>query len=101
MCPTGMHDSWIGIAVIALGGSYHIWALQRARRMLDEWAQRNRYRLVEARYSFWPGPFWFISKNGAVYQVTVADNSGTRRQAWVFCGYPLTFFHDTVDVRWK
>lgn len=91
-----------GLAVMGLGISYHIWAYQCSRRMLDDWAHQNHYWLLEARQAIlWPGPFWFISKSGAVYHVTVADDSGLQRKAWVFCGYPLTFMQGSVDVRWK
>jgi hypothetical protein len=88
----------IAVAVVSI-----IWHFSRSNSLLQQWAERNGYRIVEQDYrSFLKGPFFFIaSKNQTVYRVVVEDKDGRRRTGWVRCGgWFLGLWSDTVEVRW-
>ena len=64
------------------------WHFSRSATVLERWAARNRFRLIEQGYrSLLQGPFFLTgSKGQAVYRVTVEDEHGRRRSGWVRCG---------------
>ena len=79
-----------------------IWHSIRSRALLDRWAERNGYRIIDADYrNFFRGPFfWTTAKGQTVYRVTVEVKGGLRR-GWVRCGgRRLGLFSDQAEVRW-
>lgn len=79
-----------------------IWHSRRSRRLLERWAERNGYRIIDADYrNVFRGPFfWTMGRGQTVYRVTVEVQGGLRR-GWVRCGSRrLGLFSDQVEVRW-
>src|SRR5262249_46893070 len=82
---------------------YIVGMQRRAGRLLDQWAARNGYRILEIeRRRYRKGPFFFTSSNNqVVYRVTVQDAYGTTHRGWVRCGgYRLGSWSDEVAVQW-
>jgi hypothetical protein len=78
------------------------WHFRRSRSLLDRWAERNGYRVIEADYrKFFRGPFfWTSAKGQTVYRVTVEVKGGVRT-GWVRCGsWWLGLLSEQVEVRW-
>jgi hypothetical protein len=89
--------------VAAFGGLMLWWHFSRSASLLDRWAERNGYRVLDREYrSFFKGPFfWTTSEGQTVYHVTVEDKEGRRRTGWVRCGgWFLGLLSDNVEVRW-
>src|SRR5262245_36776457 len=88
----------VGISIAAL-----VWRYQRADQMIRQWAERNGYELVSAEHCwFWRGPYWFwTSKSQMVYRITVREQYGGERSAYVrLGGWFLGMWSDEVDVTW-
>jgi hypothetical protein len=92
------------IAVVGLGVLSLVWHLGRSHSILEHWAARNGYRLIDQSYCwFSKGPFfWTSSKGQTVYYVTVEDAAGRIRHAWVRCGgWFLGLLSEQADVEWE
>ena len=93
------------LVILALGlavGSM-VWGFRRGEVLLDRWAARHGYRIVEREYRWVAkGPFFFRSGKGhSVYRITVSDRDGTTRRGYARCGgWFLGLLSDHVDVRW-
>ena len=88
--------------MLLLIGLTLIWHSWRSRRVLERWAERNGYRIIDADYrNFFRGPyFWTTAKGQTVYRVNVEVKGGVRR-GWVRCGsWGLGLFSDRTEVRW-
>jgi hypothetical protein len=88
----------IAVAVLSL-----IWHFGRSDSILQKWAQQKGFHLVKQQYCwFFTGPFFWTSSRGqTVYFVTVVDEAGNQRNAWVRCGgWFLGLLSDHVDVAW-
>jgi hypothetical protein len=75
----------------------------RSRSLLERWAERNGYQIIDADYrNLFRGPFfWTTAKGQTVYRVTVEDEAGIERSGWVRCGSQwLGLLSDRVEVRW-
>ncbi len=89
-----------GIAVAALS---LVWRSRRSLAMLQEWAARNGYSLLQYNNSyFFRGPFfWTSSKGQVVYRVVVSDGMGNTRSGWVRLGsWWLGLLSDEAEARW-
>ncbi|WP_165231969.1 hypothetical protein [Aquisphaera insulae] len=78
------------------------WHFRRSRQILDRWADRNGYEILEAEYRhFFKGPFfWRSSKDQTVYRVTVRDKTGIHK-GWVRCGgWWFGIMTDKAEARW-
>ena len=80
------------------------WHNRRSRSLLQRWADKHGYHIVhredriirQGPYS-WRGS----SMHQTVYYVTVEDQNGQRRNAWVRCGGAfLGVLSDQVDFQW-
>lgn len=79
------------------------WELRKSRRLIDEWAARNQYRVLDRRWKMlWFGPFWWrTSKHQRVHRVTVQDREGKTRKAWIRCGgFVMDLMSDKMTVEW-
>ncbi|QEH35738.1 hypothetical protein OJF2_42950 [Aquisphaera giovannonii] len=78
------------------------WQSRRLRGILEAWADRNGFELLDAdrRYDS-RGPFtWDLSGQGYVYRVKVRSKEGVRT-GWLRCGGPFpAILSDRVEVRW-
>jgi hypothetical protein len=86
------------VAVVSMA-----WHVSRARSLLEEWARRNDFELVETEHRHLArGPFfWTTAKGQTVYRVMVRTRDGAVRKGWVRCGgFFLGLLSDHVDVRW-
>jgi hypothetical protein len=88
---------------IVLVSFYARWHYRRADQILQNWAARNRVRILssETRH-LRRGPFWWsTSDSQVVLYVHVRDESGRERKGYLrlgsFMGGMLT---DQVDVGW-
>jgi hypothetical protein len=93
--------AFVGVAVLAL--LLFAWQFRRSDTLLERWAERNGYTLIEREYRWFArGPFfWTSSKGQTVYRVTVEDKAGRRRSGWVRCGgWFFGLLSDTAEVRW-
>lgn len=96
-------DSLIIVAMLILAAAALIGHSRRSRTLLDRWAARNEYRIIEADYrNFFRGPFfWTTSRGQAVYRVRVEGVAGIVQSGWVRCGSrSFGVLSDKVDVRW-
>ena len=66
-------DATLSAVILAIFAARIAWRSRRARIILNRWAERTGYRVINARYrSFFKGPFfWKGGHYQAVYQVTV------------------------------
>ena len=93
------------LVILALGlavGSM-VWGFRRGEVLLDRWAARNGYRIVEREYRWLAkGPFFFRSGKGhSVYRIAVRDGAGELRRGWARCGgWFIGLLSDHVEVRW-
>ena len=72
--------------------------------LIRRWAVQNHYRLIDWKYcQFWVGPFVLRATNlQMVYVVTIEDQAGKTRQAWVRCrSWFLGLLSDELTVEWK
>ena len=79
-----------------------VWHSLRSRTLLERWAARNGYRIIDASYrNFFRGPFfWTTSKGQTVYRVTVEVPGGVRT-GWVRCGsWWFGLLSDDAEARW-
>lgn len=88
------------LAIVVLGVAWHF---GRSSSLLEGWARKNGYRIIDKEYrTFFRGPFfWTTGKDQTVYHVTVEDQHGRRRSGFVRCGgWFLGLLSDNVEVRW-
>ncbi len=81
-----------------------LWHFSRSSSILQQWADRNGYRIIDQQYrTFFKGPFfWTSTKGQVVYYVKGEDAKGRRRSGWVRCGgWFLGLLSNHVDVRWE
>ena len=94
---------FIAIAIFVLGVFIINWQFKKSRLLIDKWAARNGYRILNRRFQlFWRGPFWWRSSKGQlVYRVTIQDAAGNIRRAWIRCGgFFVGLLSDQVTVEW-
>lgn len=87
--------------VIFLGS--HVRRFNRSQGILQQWAVRNEYLIIKAKYAyFFKGPFFGnTSRYQAVYRVLAQDNTGRIRSGWVCCGgWWFGMLRDEAQVRW-
>jgi hypothetical protein len=80
-----------------------IWRWQRPPVILERWADRNGYRIVDQSYCwFWAGPFFMRCGRGQmVYRITVEDEDGERWKGHVRLGHWLIgLLSDEVAEAW-
>ena len=80
------------------------WRFHRANQMIQDWAARNRFLLLQKRLQiFRYGPFWWrTGKHQLVYHVTIRDCDENIRRAWLRCGgFFLGMMSDHIDVEWE
>ncbi len=79
---------------------------RRAAEVLERWADKNGYALLEKKqhYLYFGGPFelWRTSQYQVVYSVRIRDRQGSERNGWVRCGnyWGGVLFSDKAEVRW-
>jgi hypothetical protein len=91
----------VALVIFAISAAF-VWHFRRSRQLLENWAERNGFEILEAEYRhFFKGPFfWRSTKDQTVYRVTVRDRSGVR-SGWVRCGgWFLGLMTDKAEVRW-
>src|SRR5262249_4474744 len=79
-----------------------LWPSWGSRRVLDGWAERDGYRILDADYrNCCRGPyFWTTAKGQDDYRVAV-EVEGSVRRGWVRCGsWGLGLFSGRAEVRW-
>ena len=101
----------VAMAVLIFGGVLAIgifmlrWQHRRAEQLVEEWAQRHSYRVLEREDRTAPGdgPMNRYAKNRAiVYAVKVADPDGKIRRARLTVGSPdMGVLSDQVSVEWE
>ena len=98
-----MLEKTLGVlAILAILGWYFSVYFSKSKRLLEKWADENRYQLLHAEYrSIRKRPFLWSAKGQAVYRVEIRDEQGNNRQGWVRCGHWLLgVFADEVKVKW-
>lgn len=90
------------LGVIVFGALLFYGPLTRSRRMLDQWAANNGYRITSAEYRWLRrGPFFWTSNSQTVYRLTIIDGQGNSRRGWARCGsYFLGLMQNRVEIRW-
>jgi hypothetical protein len=76
------------VLIIPLAILSYLWQMHRTRAILEDWAMRQGYQILEKRHAwFWKGPFfWTTSKSQVVFRILVRDSAGSLREGWVRCG---------------
>jgi len=90
------------VVMLLLVATSLVWHSRRSRILLERWAERNGYRIIDADYrNFFRGPFfWTTAKGQTVNRVTV-DVKSVVQTGWVRCGTRwLGLFSDRAEVRW-
>ena len=89
------------VIVIAIYGI--VWRFNRSRSILDRWASGQGIEVLNAEYRVLrTGPFFFRhDENQTVYYVTIRDQVGNVRHAYLRCGgWFLGLLSDAVAVEW-
>ncbi len=101
------------IAALALGSVVFIslfiagnWLVEeRVKSIVQRWAKTHHYHVVEFENPSHTGAFgfWTTSRSQVVYSVTVRDEAGCERKAWVRCGSYLggVLTSDAIEVKWQ
>ena len=90
------------VILVAVGSL--IWHFTRSRSILEKWAERSGYEILESDYrNLVRGPFfWTSSKGQTVYRVKVRDRLGNIRSGWVRCGGWFSgLLSDATEVKWE
>ena len=93
---------FVPVLLLFIVGSIY-WTSRRSNSVIENWAARNDYRLLEAQQSILSkGPFFWTTSDGqTVYRVTVEDSAGQTRRGWVRCGSWLGgLLSEQIEVRW-
>jgi len=102
-----------GYILIALAATVYVlyagfawlndWLEARAENLLQSWAARSGYELLKHERKMECGPFSALTTWAQViYFVTVADERGHTRRAWLRCGRMLTgVLSNKVQVHWE
>ncbi len=82
------------------------WLFQvRAKSIVQKWAAEHGYDVLQFESPFHTGTFsfWTTSRGQVVYSVTVRDDAGYERKAWVRCGSYIgsVLFSNEIEVRWQ
>ena len=91
------------VAIFALV-KYLLWQEQRSRELLDGWAARCGYAIMQRQRLLWPPrAYMFRSSRGqTLYRLLVRVPDGSLRPATARCGsYMLGLWQDQLDVRWE
>ena len=83
---------------------YMLWVFRRRASLIEQWADKNGYRIVSRKYRWLrKGPFFWTSSRGqTVYYVTMEDVQGNQRHGWVRCGsWFFGLLSDYVEVSWE
>jgi hypothetical protein len=79
--------------------------LKKGRIVVEKWAASHGYRILQCRSPFCTGAFsfWSTSRGQVVYFVTVEDDAGHKRSAWVRCGSFIgsVLSSDEIEVKWN
>lgn len=81
----------------------HLWQKKKSEDLLNFWAEENSFQIISfERRHLLQGPFFLItSKAQVVYYVSIVDNSGKKRSAWIrFGGWFTGLFSDNLEVKW-
>ena len=91
--------------VLALGIFMLRWQQRRAEQLIEQWAKRHSYRVLEQeeRTALGEGPMNRYAKNKAiVHAVKVADPDGKIRRARLTVGSPdMGVLSEQVSVEWE
>lgn len=105
----GANASFILFLVLFLGSfsAFAIWMLRwqfsKARRMLENWAAQNKYKLIEKQNAnFNDGPLgWRGAKTYVKYRVKVRDTDGKTKTGIVYLGGENTgVLSNEIKVEW-
>jgi hypothetical protein len=80
-----------------------VWSRSRSEAIIKKWAVKNGFTVLSSKnYHFVRGPFFLRSDpRQTVYNVTIRDQSGQDRSAWVRCGgWLLGLVSDDIKVMW-
>jgi hypothetical protein len=100
-----MHDiaPILGIVIfVALVVAILVFHFSRAKSILEQWAETNRYEIMSSEHRWFGGPFWW-RKSGSqeVYYVTIRTLDGQMRRGWIRCGgWFLGVLSNHTDVQW-
>jgi hypothetical protein len=82
-------SDWFKVCALLVGGliflvSYFRYAQLVSRELFTEWAQQNKYQILEAR-RLWIVPIWESGRGCRFFQLKLKTESGKERQCWVCC----------------
>jgi hypothetical protein len=80
-----------------------VWSRTRSEAIIKKWAAQNGFTVLSSKsHLFVRGPFLLRSDpRHTVYNVTIRDQSGIDRSAWVRCGgWLLGLVSDDIKVVW-
>ena len=100
-------DLWIvqiiGAGLLGLAFGLEVWRSRRSEKTIRDWARNSEYHLLMLRNVFpFAGPFfWTKSGQQTVFRVTIRDNAGAAKSAWLLCGHWWRgVLSDEIVVRW-
>ncbi len=78
-------------------------AFRRSRLFLQNWADAHGCSVLEKRFCFFKGPFfWSSGRSDLVYRLTIRDASGQTQSGWVKIGSGwLGIWTPAAPVTWK
>jgi len=101
-----MHTvTWIFSILLVLVSIWlgFVWSRSRSEAIIRKWAVQNGFTVFASKSRpFVRGPFFLRSDpRQTVYNVTIRDQSGQDRSAWVRCGgWLLGLVSDDIEVVW-
>jgi hypothetical protein len=90
------------IPVIGISLAFQFKGNEKARDVIDQWAEQEEVTVVSKQFLFGGGKFFFShSKSQRVYRVVVRNVAGQQRTADIRCGSWIGgMLSDNISVRW-
>jgi hypothetical protein len=77
----------------------------RSKAIVQKWAAKHGCQILRIESPFRTGgfSFWTTSQGQVVYSITVREDSGCERKAWVRCGSYFGGVHSSeeIEVKWQ
>jgi len=98
-----MPTLFFAFILIVVGISFNLWIHAQARKMIETWAAKEGYLVLEKEYrAFRRGPYdWKTPPGRMVFRVVVQSAAGQQRRGWLRLGDGiLGMGKHHVDATW-
>jgi len=80
----------------------HVRYTKKGKTVINDWANKNGFKLIQCKYSLLGGPFIASKGHGRwVFRITVSDQSTPERYGWIIVmPFPTTSTDNQLEVKW-